>query len=218
MTRARKPKGKSKKGRKPIPSAPQVRQIARQEIMRLAERKQFVYNSTQDISTTMTYVDICNPAQGDTSFTRQGDEIVTTSLEYDLLALRDATATLESYDPVRVLIIRWHPNNTDDTPSGGEVFRDVNYPFGPLSLIKADRAKFSVLFDKRVFLRASASEGGEFRHWHGTLSLKRKKMTFDGAGTTTGTDHLYLCTLGGTASGTENSQLLVNCKVNFIDD
>lgn len=194
-----------------------MRAIAESVVRGLAENKQHSYDTSQDVSTTMTASDVSAMAQGDGAYSRDGDIISPLSLTGNIMIRRDLGATANTLDYVRVLLVRWLPNNFDEAPTSGAIFRDATSAFGHLAFVKADRKKFQVLWDWMGVLPSIASGvSGHTTLLKVRIPLRRRKIYFNAAATT-GSSHIYLITLGQTAIGTENTAVYPELKMTYLD-
>lgn len=205
MYRKRKPKTKS------------VKAIVRREFKNLAERKMSAYETQHDVSTTMSSAALLAPAQGDSTSTRTGDQVTPVRLWGRILLDRDVGGATATSMRMRVLIIRWKPNNADEAPAAATIFRNTAEPASGFVTNLADRGKFDVLYDRLVTLGNHADDTIKAqRILKVNIPFPMKPVIYD-TGATTGRGIPYLITLGSVAAGASNGTAQPYFHLRFID-
>lgn len=199
-------------------SGSRVRAVVKSELRSALERKILGYTTQHDVSTTGTAASICTPSQGSSITTRSGDMITPVRVWGRFKLSRDSGATSGTSMYVRVLIIRWKPNNLDDAPEDTEIFKDAADPFSQLTFVSADRSKFDVLYDRLVNLSDFSLEPSRAtKALKVNIPLPASRKMFFNTGATTGTNQLYLITVGDKAIGTENCTLDPRLYIRYLD-
>lgn len=95
------------------------------------------------------FVNLSAISQGDTVSSRDGDRIMPVSINCKWRVNTQSSTTVS-----RIIVLQWKPNSNDDVPSASKILNfgaltldSVDYQYVP---DKADRNKFTVLYDKRI--------------------------------------------------------------------
>lgn len=188
-------------------------------IRNVQELKYFEGSSQNaDISTSPAILDISAVSQGDTDTTRDGDRLQWVGKIDFRYSLDIADAT----NIIRVMIFQWKPNSS---PAAGSLF--LNGPTGAVDVWSNyghdHRQEYTILYDKTYSLvgnggaatvpTTTSSQIVRFVR----ISLKRiAKMAQFTAGTTAGTNKLYLYLISDSAL-VGNPTITFSAKVFFRD-
>lgn len=194
-----------------------VRAIARREIYRNTEWKEFssiINNSVP--STGLTY-NLIIPGQGDSDQQRVGDEIICGSVKGNYqITLNAGTGT--PFTLVRVIIFQWYGvttptiNNILSTTVGAAPFHPWNTDQAPSYKILLNR-----LHTVKAFIRDHTSAT-----YHGVtvrgfkVKPPRKKIHFQ-AGGTNGSNKLYICIVSDEIITANEPNMYISFKGTFAD-
>lgn len=197
----------------------EIAKVAQAVIYKTLETKHHLVESTSaDASSTITLVDLSAVTRGDGQDTRDGGFIDPSQLSFKYSVLRPTSATLT--DIVRVSLIQWRPNTSDDAPASiTDIYQSDNLPV--LSPFRYENANFKVLYDRTHQLAqysATQSPVGWYKIGKRTVFGKHlSRISFDSGGATTGKNHIYLVVLGTIASGANASDVNYYSKLSFKD-
>lgn len=150
--------GKRKRSSRPAPRRTKMRSIARKQIMAFKEtKKQTITVSSSAITTSDAHSSSTNwtIGQGDTSVTREGNEVYATSFYHKFMLRANTTGSNTSF--IR-LVLYMPRHDKDDSITNLTVLNSV------------DTDKFKVLYDRTIELGFSSGHafGGK------VLTVKRK--------------------------------------------
>lgn len=188
----------SEVGRRPrlIARSPKLSNQQRSQVKRLInssnELKQFPVYQTNTITTAMTTTRFMNIAEGDGISERSGLKVIPKSIELDYeVTAADAT------NKVRVMLIRWIPNTSDDGVDESEVFYNpvglTQRPLNPLVIEKSQRKKFVVLYDRIHYLNtvSKPNELGRIRVYNTSKKTKLPPIYYNDGTSTAGRKNGY---------------------------
>lgn len=154
---------------------------------------------------------------------RNGDEITLTSAEFVFTLEKNAADVLQA-NYARLVIFQWHPNDLNIAPTNTQLFlNDVSA--GGITwrsfYIKDNKKQFTVLYDRMI--RLSGLLVSTDITDNSSIAIKkrinlrkaRKTISFNGVGTTTGSDHLYYTILG--TSATNGPAYQFGSRINYTD-
>lgn len=189
------PPKQSKKKEKKVPK--QVKSYVKQAIKSNRITDYYKYSSTStEITSTMSATPICSITQGDGAQQRIGDVVDIAGIHVKFHIIQDKVST----QLPRILIIQWKPDNAEETPTATELLENPTDPQSQITEDKAERAKFTVLYDGFFPLLGSASNTSVPKRDFWISGKKVSKIKFEGA-QITGKNMIYLCTIGNYASG-----------------
>lgn len=193
----------------------------REAVKRLmtADKESFHINnvSSQDVTSTVAFIQLTAIAQGDSYNERVGDAASLKSLKSNIILVRDDNATADTYDNVRLITFIWHPDTANETPNSAlDIIEQTTYPYlSALIKDKALRSKFTLLDDRWVTL--APREGGDPKASYAKIKIRKKlkKNIYFNPGVTTGRNHVYHMVIGENSSGANNSQMFYDSMVTF---
>lgn len=189
--------------KKPSVPGPVVRKYVQQQLRKTdaAELKFYSTGSSPEFNTTGFCTQLATIPQGDGISAREGDSVMPTSLVVKGRIQRGSTATTSTFDAVRIMIVRWHPDSASTTLSSpNQLLQDFTSGvavYSPLKLNRADRKDFDVLYDRR-FVVPARDLVEAYRDIFIPIKLK-KKIQFNAA-TTSGLGTLWIVGVGSYAS------------------
>ncbi len=184
------------------------------------------YSTGSEISTTGVVIDLMDIAEGDTSITRDGDQINLSAVYGQFQVLRDSTPDFP--DLVRVLLIQWKQDTTaTGEPTLAEVLFDVtnspvlsNYNFENRSNYKVLRDWLLPIGGQENSVIAGPDDtvirNQKIRRFRLNMKNVNKVVRYN-TGATTGSNKLYLVTLGQKAPGAAASTLYFHIRSEFTD-
>lgn len=142
-----------------------------------------------------TVVSLTDVPQGDTDGDRDGD-----ALQAKRLEIRAYVSAGDAFNIVRVLLVKWHQNTalTGGSPTPGQIFQTITSVLAPQSPLVFDyvRARnFSVLRDWVV----EVDTYNPVATINDNVDLGNYQLAFN-AGTTTGTEKLFLVFISDSAA------------------
>jgi len=167
------------------------------EVLRHADTKWYVksVSSNFGVSTT-TYGDFTDIPQGSTSVTRVGDRLRLKNLSFHFQIYESAAVYTASV--VRLIIFQWHPSSAS-SPLDTQIlaFSSWNSP-----LRMDTRSQYKVLYDKTEY--AISTTAKNYHLFSGTINFKDPLDVQFEAGTTTGTNKIYVIYDAGVSRSTTN--------------
>ena len=197
-------------------------------VVHVAEPLHYVdeYSTGTEITSTATFLDLTDAiTQGDGNVRRTGDTVALRSLRFHGTFNRNAgTQDTYDFDHIRMVLFKWMPDNSVDTPSEGALLYDsgaddIN---APIELDPVERRKIRVLEDRRILLGARyaatnpvdvnipAVKDLSFRKYGKQLG----RVHYNGSAVT-GSGHIYLMLIGSRASGVNASTLRFHATFHF---
>lgn len=180
-------------------SAKQAKQVKR-IVNKSQELKQHVVWQDTTASSTMATTRLTTLGPGDGVDDRSGLKVIPRALEIDY-TIQAADAT----NMVRVMVIRWKPNNGDDGPDYEEIFYTTAgvplvsqvKPLSPLVFEKSQRLKFDVLYDRihSVNTTDNIADMGKIRIYNSAKRTKMPPVFYDSDVLDNQKNGLYLITL-----------------------
>lgn len=155
-------------------------------------------NSSMTFNTTGQATILSNIGAGTANSQRVGDRIWLHSLTLTMELQCEAAMTAGTGVAARVIIFRWLPDSSVETPTIASVLAEyATYDvITPYAASQADRAKFDVLFDRTVNL--VKGESSQMKTYVKTIRLA-SPIVFD-QGSNAGVGHIYMGYIGsGTA-------------------
>ncbi len=192
---------------------PTIRKIVRKEISRMAEEKFHDTELTgQTITNTATLIDLFDPAQGDTSETRDGDSVFLKklALNYSIQVNDDVIPQV-----IRVILVQWYPDQASDAISFGDLFQDVSVNAYLSHKRHDNQSKFTLLYDKVHAMDLAALDERSLVRMRVVVSPPRKKVHFN-QGATTGINKLFLVLIAN-ADVTADADIDFNARVTYLD-
>lgn len=169
-----------------------VRKIVRNEQKKDTELKYHQDNGGASVDAATGRFDVVtNIAQGGNVNDRIGNKMSPTSL--DLTIRVDATtAGSDTYNAVRVICFRWHPDNGDLVPDKDDILLAVSgtIPQCYNAVLPTNR-QFTVLYDR--LLTVQSGNDDQVKIWRKRIKLaKSKPVEFKSDASTTGINHIYM--------------------------
>ncbi len=186
-------------------------------ISRVQEKKhRLEYSTGSSAHSTGQIIDLLDLSQGDTNYTRDGDELMLKSLKFRFHLLRESGSTLG--DSVRMILFQWKPDNAQDVPTIGQILEDsTNVPYlSPIDTHHKD--KFNVLMDRLTLLSPLGTTNERKSFWK-TVNMKRviKRVRYN-PGASTGKNLVYLMLIGTQSSaGAEETFVRYYGDISFSD-
>lgn len=172
--------------------------------------------SGTDISNTIAFYDLFDPAQGDGEGQRIGDEVSLNALSFRYLVGAGGGAVASTHYYGRVIIFKWHPDTADDSPSDA---LDILQESAVTALRPADdaqRRKATFLYD-RVHVIHGSTTGAGTPAIHVSKRIKLRGKAYFKEGVATGKNKLYIALLSNT--GTANAiEIDANLRVEYTDN
>lgn len=185
-----------------------VKAIVKKTLKSENEWKNHQLYAVANVGTGTTIVDTCAVPQGDTSITRDGDQLMASSLhiKYDWEGA-------DSYNHCRLIVFQWYSNTT---PVGADILdssvvASSNAHMYPYNTSTA--TKYKILYDS-VRLTTAVSQPVTNMSQK-KIKIPRPKIKFS-PGTTTGTNKVYLCFVSDSAAA-PNPNLTYHTKLNYRD-
>lgn len=186
-----------------------------------AEKKFFdVINAPIQTDTTANVICLTNMAQGDTNITRNGNIVALKTLQIEGYVNHDVAVP---YETIRVILVRDNDNLGGTAPTITDVLESSNV----MALRNKNTPKrFTVLMDRR-FTCDDSKPGKVWSYFHNFKMMKDKKgnptkpwhLYYDGTGTADYTrGHLFLMTLGNTATASTTSVFGTYSRIRFYDN
>lgn len=200
-----------------VASKQYVRKAIKRE--KAADYVDIVPSNGAEITTTGTFTQLSNVAQGDGENQRLGDSLSLSGIRFTGLYAGESTNAASTIHIPRIVLFRWMPDNNVDAPSLAKMFEDVNDPQSHFVGDRAARRKFKVIKDYNFVLASRQNAAGNaFMRLLRKKYIKINKKVYYNAGATTGKGQLYLLEWSGSASGNEglygNSMVRVFYKEN----
>lgn len=188
----------------------------KQVIINNKEKNYFdVAPTGHEANTTGTLTLLTTIPQGDGEGERLRDMLTYKSYRVNIFAVGETSNGNTIYNSVRAILFKWKPDTAVDTPSVTDIL-ETSHVMSPLVGNVDDRKKFSVLKDKLFTLDSRTGDQGPMSKlllWTGKLS---GKLRFNQAATT-GSNHLYLLTLGNNPTGNDCAGVTVGSRVVYHD-
>lgn len=185
-----------------------VKSIVKKTLKSENEWKNHQVYAVANVATGTTIVDTCAVPQGDTSITRDGDQLMASSLH-----LKYDWEGADSYNHCRLMVFQWYP---DTTPTGADILDSSVVPSSnahmyPYNTKTAE--SYKVLYDTvRLCTAVSVPVTNTIQK---KIRIPRPKIKFS-AGTTTGTNKVYLLFVTDSAAA-PNPNLTYHTKLNYRD-
>lgn len=163
----------------------------------------------QSVSTSGTFAYLTLLNNGTTDITRIGDMISLHSID-----MRWSAIVADATNIVRVVLIQWNPDTTIETPTYNAVFAGagspVNSPFN-----HDGNKKFTVVYDKRVFLSTAIGTAGDAVYIMATNSKLNNRIQFI-SGSQNSMGGLYLILLSDSIASTHPT-VDYSVRINWYD-
>jgi len=180
---------------------------------------QYVYNNVEMAYDTPV-VALSQPPVGDNADEREGDKIYHDHLKIAAVIQKEAD---NGDELVRILIIRWKMDNSHETPVLADIvetglYGTANTVQAPFILDKSRRAKFEVVWDKKVVMTAPNGAASPLAKKMFILNVPLNRMfKFEDAGQT-GQGNLYAFALSNYAAAVRaGPSLHLSTTIQFRD-
>lgn len=200
----------SRKARRPLSKSQTsaVTTLVKKQVKKMSEWKHLTTLSGVAVDTTGTVVDLSAVPQGDTDVSRDGDQLMASSISF-----RYHVTVADSYNITRVILFQWYPQTN---PGVSDVL-NVAAGLEVLSPYETDKAsQFKILYDRSHTTNQPYS-GGAFSTQvvSKKIRIPRSKMQFVAA-STTGSNKIYALYISDSAVAT-HPQMSSVYKLNFRD-
>lgn len=171
-------------------TAKEVRKIVRKEIRNAPEPKNHYTSAAEaNIDWNGSGWVLFNPAQGDTSQTREGDRA--TQMHLSIRGRCVGATSANSYNALRVIVFYWKADTGERTPAMDDVIQasylaSANAPYGPL--VVGQSAKDIQIVSDRLYDVAADDKRATSFH----INKKINKKCYFNATATTGQNQLYM--------------------------
>lgn len=187
-----------------------MEEVAKKQALKVLNResewKHHTLNHSVSVSTTPNVQDLCSVAQGDGDTYRDGDTLQASSINYRInMSPGDSTNFL------RLIFVQYFPNTT---PAATDILT-ISVGYETLAMYNTDQAdQFKILSD-RTYTMTDVGYN-KARSISGKIQVSKKKMQYM-AGTTNGSNHVYLIALSDSSAVAHPSYGCVT-KLNFRDN
>lgn len=170
------------------------RPALRQQIAKMTESKYLhaTYSGTQSDTATITALTM--PNQGDAIGSRDGDEVLWTSIRGTL-----SVAAADNTNVIRFILFQWHPDTATEVPAASTVLASASTPISPFIPIRLKRSKFSVLYDRTITV---SSNGNAAKTLPISVGLKKFRKTVFNQGELGGKNLIYFLILSDSGAAT----------------
>lgn len=174
------------------------------------------YSTGTDVSTTATFLNLTDAISvGTIGTTRLGDVIKLAKMRLHGTFVRKSGHSLTlDFDHIRMILFKWKPDTAVETPDITKIlYNSAVDPYNaPIELDPAERAKFTVLEDRRIIIggRYSATSPVQvnipiIKDFSINKFGKSLGRVLYNVGATTGKGHIFLMVLGAQTAGAGSS-------------
>lgn len=200
--------------RRALLNARQKKQVKRL-VNKSQELRSFPVYETKNVSVTFDATALSNIPQGDDVTDRNGLKVMPRALEINY-----EVAAGDPNNIVRVMVVKWTPNNGDDAPTEDEIFYSVpsaQIPINPYVFEKSQRKKFVVLYDRIHYLNTQdrSTQGGRIRLYNSSKRTKMPSIFFNDVGSNSQKNGLYLITQSD-STATTHPQIVYSGVLKFF--
>lgn len=199
------------------PSRKEVKTTIKKALRQDKEMNSYNLGVSQEITSTAAFTSLSQYiVQGDALDERIGDELKYTSIKIDGFIEPKSTG---AGDRTRLIVFQWLADNAVDAPTVGSILEDTatNPINSDYVMVKADRAKFHVLYDKSFGIPAIANLNSPANRVRVRISGKRMRKVKYNLGATNGSGMVYLMLLGTKTTGTTASNLYGSYRQNWTE-
>lgn len=185
----------------------QVNRKIKRMIANRQEKKIHSQEPIGSISTTPSFNQISNIAQGDTDLTRDGDELYLKSIH-----LNWSFVGADATNKMRIVVFQWFGDDNANPPAATDLFQ-TNSATGYFGAFRKDYSSlFKVLYDKQLV----TDTYNNIRHGKKSIYKGfRKKIKYI-AGTASGTNQIYTCMVSD-SSAASHPQVSMYTWLRFTD-
>jgi len=219
--RSRKPKSKS------VPKA--TKKYVKKVLTKAKPIRQYLYEySAVEVTNTANIADIAPvtiaPAGGadEPEAYRDEDSIKPIRLDISGVISRKATATIDNF--VRMVVFTWKQNR-DLEPSGLDLFGN-NFTYGYVAPTRVDidaSKNIKILYDKLFHFGKALTIAGTSAPTFDTIPIKKiinlkrhPTINFNSGSGTSGTNHIYVCLVGNSGTGTQTCTLTLDLLTTYV--